>query len=93
MSVKKEHRLAATEESERARTALAANLKKWRVNADLSQSDLADSADVSVSYVSMIERGQRFPTMEVLVLLCTVLGKRWQDAFRGDYERPAQAAV
>jgi transcriptional regulator with XRE-family HTH domain len=91
MAVKREHQKAADEESGRARAALAANLKRWRTNADLTQKQLGDAAGISVSYVSMLERGERFPQPEVLIMLGTVLGKRWRDAFKGDHE-PLSAA-
>jgi transcriptional regulator with XRE-family HTH domain len=73
----------ADREAERARGAVAVNLKRWRETAKLSQSALAKATGVSVSYVSMIERGERFPQPEILIRLVYAMGRdRWTDAFK-----------
>jgi transcriptional regulator with XRE-family HTH domain len=70
-------------EAERARAAVAANVKAWREKAKLSQSGLSRATDVSISYISMIERGERFPQPEVLIAIAFATGKeRWTDAFK-----------
>lgn len=75
--------VAAEKEAARARGALAANMKRWRDKAGVSQTQLAAATGISVSYISMIERGQRFPQIEKLVVLALALNReRWVDVFR-----------
>ena len=52
----------------------AVNLKSERVRKKLSQEALARKADLSVSYVSMLERGQRTPPLDTLEVLARALG-------------------
>ena len=40
----------------------------------LTQEDLAEEADISVSFLSMIERGERAPHLDTLVRLARALG-------------------
>ena len=62
----------------RARTALVAvvaqNLREIRARKNLSQREVADKAKVSVSYISMLERGQRSPPLETLEMIAKALG-------------------
>jgi transcriptional regulator with XRE-family HTH domain len=41
-------------------------LKLFRISADLKQREVADKMGVTVNYVSMLERGERDPTLEYL---------------------------
>ena len=45
---------------------LGLRFKLFRVSAGLRQREVADALDVSVNYVSMIERGKREPTLKYL---------------------------
>ena len=45
------------------------NLRNTRLAKKLSQESLAAKAGISVSYVSMLERGQRTPPLDTLELL------------------------
>ena len=47
--------------------------KLFRVCADLKQREVADALQVSVNYVSMIERGKREPTLKYLREFATVV--------------------
>jgi transcriptional regulator with XRE-family HTH domain len=49
------------------------NLKAERVRRKLSQEALAHKAGLSVSYISMLERGQRTPPLETLETLAKAL--------------------
>ena len=49
------------------------NLKNTRIRRKLSQEALATKAGISVSYVSMLERGQRSPPLDTLELLAKAL--------------------
>lgn len=51
-----------------------ATLKSLRKVADFSQDELADRANVDRTYISLLERGQRSPTLDITVLLCQALG-------------------
>lgn len=45
---------------------LAANMRMLRAKLKLSQKEVAEKAGVSVSYISMLERGQRSPPLETI---------------------------
>ena len=52
----------------------AANVRRFRAKKKLSQKALADKIGISVSYVSMLERGQRSPPLETIEKLARALG-------------------
>ena len=52
---------------------VARNLRAVRVRQRLSQEALANKARISVSYVSMLERGQRSPPLDTLEVLASAL--------------------
>lgn len=47
-------------------TRFAGNVRRLRAKKHLSQKALADKVGISVSYVSMLERGQRSPPLETI---------------------------
>jgi transcriptional regulator with XRE-family HTH domain len=47
-------------------TRFAGNVRRLRAKKSLSQKALADKVGISVSYVSMLERGQRSPPLETI---------------------------
>jgi transcriptional regulator with XRE-family HTH domain len=49
-------------------------LREYREAEGLSQETLADKAGVHRTYVGLVERGQRNPTLEVGLRLATALG-------------------
>ena len=51
----------------------ATNLKSERMRRKLSQESLAHKAGLSVSYISMLERGQRTPPLDTLETLARAL--------------------
>ncbi|MFL5262139.1 MAG: helix-turn-helix domain-containing protein [Anaeromyxobacteraceae bacterium] len=55
-------------------TRFAANVRKLRAKKNLSQKALADKIGISVSYVSMLERGQRSPPLETIEKMAKALG-------------------
>ena len=55
-------------------TRFAANVRKLRSKKRLSQKALADKIGISVSYVSMLERGQRSPPLETIEKMAKALG-------------------
>jgi transcriptional regulator with XRE-family HTH domain len=54
-------------------TIVAQNLRAVRSQQNLSQQSVAKKARVSVSYVSMLERGERTPPLETLEVLAKAL--------------------
>jgi len=48
-------------------------LREARSAAGISQEDLAGGADLHRTYISMIERGVRCPTLRVLLAICYAL--------------------
>ncbi len=48
-------------------------LREFRLRAELSQDKLADRMDVSTSYISMLESGKRYPSIEMLIRIATAL--------------------
>ena len=55
-------------------TRFADNVRRLRAKRQLSQKSLADKVGISVSYVSMLERGQRSPPLETLEKVAKALG-------------------
>jgi transcriptional regulator with XRE-family HTH domain len=53
---------------------VAENLKAQRSKKKLTQETLAEKAGLSVSYISMLERGERTPPLDTLELLAKALG-------------------
>jgi transcriptional regulator with XRE-family HTH domain len=51
----------------------ATNLKAERLRRKLSQEALASKAGLSVSYISMLERGQRTPPLDTLESIAKAL--------------------
>jgi transcriptional regulator with XRE-family HTH domain len=57
------------------------NLKELRLKKKLSQEKLAEKAELSLSYVSELERGNRTPTLPVIEQLAGALGVPAQRLF------------
>ncbi len=67
---------------------IGGNIKKYRKEAKMSQSELAERCDISTKYVSALERSEKPPSLETLInianalnitadmLLCDVLSSR-----------------
>jgi transcriptional regulator with XRE-family HTH domain len=53
---------------------VARNIRLVRVQQKLSQQALAKKARISVSYVSMLERGMRVPPLDTLEVVAKALG-------------------
>lgn len=53
---------------------LGDELRKARIAAGLTQEQLGFKADISRNYVSLLERGEKSPTMQVLQRVCKALG-------------------
>ena len=55
-------------------TRFAGNVRRLRSKKGISQKALADKVGISVSYVSMLERGQRSPPLETIEKMAKALG-------------------
>ena len=56
----------------------------YRKQRRLSQAELAEKADISITFLSKIERGIKFPTSETLSGLANGLGVEVYQLFRND---------
>ena len=54
-------------------TAMGGRIRNARLDAGLSQSELAERCNLSVSFLGHIERGSRKMSLETLVTVCEVL--------------------
>jgi len=66
---------------------VATNLRAARAHRNISQQALAKKTKLSVSYISMLERGQRTPPLETLESLAKALGVPPLDLFRAAAKR------
>lgn len=65
-------------------------IKELRKNRGLSQEELAERADMSSKYISRIEMGQSFPSIETLAKLANALNVELKDFFEFAHKTPSQ---
>lgn len=53
--------------------AIGRNIKRFREEKGWTQEELAEKADVHVSYIGQIERGLRYPSLKVLFKIAYTL--------------------
>lgn len=58
-----------------------ANLKEARLKAELTQDELARKAKIKKAHVSLLEAGERSPSMATASRLAAALGLRLSDLF------------
>jgi transcriptional regulator with XRE-family HTH domain len=63
------------------REILAKNLREYRRKCGVSQSKLAEKAEISTQYIAMIELSRQFPTPEVLDRIARALGIETYELF------------
>ena len=63
------------------RELLGTNMKIFRNSAGLSQSKLAERVDTATNYISAIEAGRRFPSVEMLERIAVALNIDTTDLF------------
>ena len=51
-------------------------IRAFRQQAGLSQDELADRMDMSTPYISMLESGKRYPSLEMLIRIAFALEVR-----------------
>jgi transcriptional regulator with XRE-family HTH domain len=64
---------------------LANNLKHFRIQRQFSQAQLAEKANISVTFLSNIERGKMFPKVETLSRLTESLDVEVYELFRPNF--------
>jgi transcriptional regulator with XRE-family HTH domain len=62
----------------------ARNLKFFRNQRQLSQAQLAEKANISITFLSNIERGKMFPKVETLSRITESLDVEVQELFQSD---------
>jgi transcriptional regulator with XRE-family HTH domain len=70
--------------------ALGSVLRAFRLQAGMSQEELADTAELHRTYIGSIERGERNITLKNVDRILTSLNKSWIDfgkAFEGELYR------
>jgi len=60
---------------------LGNNIKLLRARRGLSQADLAEKADISIPFLSNVERGIKFPQPNMLSKIATALGAEVNELF------------
>ncbi|MDR0598634.1 MAG: helix-turn-helix domain-containing protein [Treponema sp.] len=63
---------------------LGKNIKIVRARRGLSQADLAEKADISIPFLSNIERGIKYPQPEMLSKITNALGVEVNELFTAD---------
>lgn len=54
--------------------AIGKNIRKYRLLRKMRQEDLAEKAELSVNYIGAIERGEKSPSLESLIVIINALG-------------------
>jgi len=80
---------AARRESLDSIPRLGQRIRELRKSLSLTQEQLAERAGISVSFLSMIERGDRVPHLETLAMLSKPLGVSLAEVFVGIGESSA----
>jgi transcriptional regulator with XRE-family HTH domain len=68
---------------------LGKGVRFYRQQRQLSQANLAEKAGISITFLSNIERGIKYPTSDTLSAIANVLGVEVFELFRHDHS-PAQ---
>ena len=65
---------------------LGKNIKLLRARRGLSQADLSEKADISIPFLSSIERGIKYPQPNMLSQIANALGVEINEMFVSDLE-------
>jgi transcriptional regulator with XRE-family HTH domain len=72
------------------RDALGRNIKLFRFHCELSQADLADKANISITFLSDIERGNKWPYPDTLTNIAKALNVPVYKLFKLDEDMPTE---
>jgi transcriptional regulator with XRE-family HTH domain len=64
------------------RDALSKNIKNLRSHRKYSQADLAENAEISIAYLSKIERELKYPKPDILAQIAAALGVEVYELFK-----------
>ena len=67
------------------RLILGKGIRFYRQQRQLSQANLAEKAEISITFLSNIERGLKYPTSDTLSAIANVLGVEVFELFRHDH--------
>ena len=62
---------------------LGQNIKRLREKKGWTQEELAEKAELHISYIGQIERGLRYPSLRVLFKISDALGVKNSELFKG----------
>ena len=66
------------------KTILGKNIKFFRFRKEYSQADLAEKANISITFLSNIERGLKFPKPDIMAKIANSLEVRIYELFKTD---------
>ena len=72
---------------------LGKNVKHFRLRRPFSQAELAEKANISVTFLSNIERGNNYPQAGTLCKLANVLGINVWELFKGERASDEQKVI
>jgi len=72
------------------RTILGKGIKFYRQQRQLSQAALAEKASISITFLSNIERGIKYPTSDTISAIANALGVEVFELFRHDHSPAKQ---
>jgi transcriptional regulator with XRE-family HTH domain len=72
-------------DGEELKAALGQNIKNLRSHRQYSQAELAEKADISIIYLSNIERGKKYPKPAVLSQIAEGLDVEIYELFKSDH--------
>ena len=71
------------------RSLLGRQIQFYRKQWQLSQATFAEKVDLSITSLSQIERGLKYPTSETLSRIANTLGVEVCELFKGEDEQPS----
>ena len=80
-------------EEKKIRDNLGKNIKFFRLRRQFSQADLAEKANISITFLSNIERGNNYPQAGTLSNIVNALGVKVWELFREEESFDEQAAI
>ena len=63
---------------------LGKNIKSFRLRRGFTQAALAEKANISIIFLSSVERGTKYPQPDILARIAKVLGVEVFELFKGD---------
>jgi transcriptional regulator with XRE-family HTH domain len=63
---------------------LGKNIKSLRIQRGFTQAVLAEKADISIIFLSSIERGTKYPKPDILARIAKIFGVEVFELFKGD---------